>query len=863
MRWLYAVSCWIGVFLASSSARAQFCLESNPIVSGFQNPRFVTTADFDGDARPEIVVSAQGYFAIVENQGDGTFVRGGGGGQSTAMKYLGCGDFDGDGDADLITDVGGVAALHPGLGNGAFATAVAAGFSGPLFDANTADLDGDGLEDALFATSLTTLVVQLRAAGGGMHPLVTYPNVGGRIVPGDFDADGDIDVALVNGTVVMMMRNAGNGTLTQSPNLPLVPPMLLLDAAGGDLDGDGDADLVIVRSTTIPAAVWEVRILWNQAPAPFQISSPLAIPSSSRPVAALVADLDKDGVDDLAVTCRQTSLVSIWRGLGGGSLAPPTQQYVGAWPESAAVDDLDGDAILDLVTVDSYSKTCSILFGRGDATFRSRRTVPLTNLALASPMTIASGDLNGDSYPDIATTIHTSNFLSVAFNPGDGNFGPHTEITVGWNPFGIVAADLDGDGDMDLANSNWMRGISVLLNTGGGVFAPPIFYPAGAVLRGLVAADLDADGDQDLAVVAQNSSAVYVLPNNGNGTFGTSVPIWITASPLSIAARDLDLDGDVDLAVGHTLAKVTILRNAGNGDFPLVSQVNIGWWNESITLADLDNDALPEIVMAIGDDRIYMARNLGSGFFAAATNILVSDQMHDVRCTDLDGDGLADLAAASSTTLGLSLLKNLGGMTFGPKQEYSAGNWGRSIAVADFDLDGRTDLAMASRYELTASILLRCPAPSSAFCSGDGGGSACPCGVSSAGRGCPNSAFSSGARLSTSGIARVSADSTHLIAEWVPDGIGVLVQGAQPASAPFGDGLLCVGGGIVRLAIVSVVGQRAVLPNNAQATALSLLSSASVGSTAYYQFVYRDPAPGYCTSATFNATNGVITTWGP
>jgi hypothetical protein len=148
---------------------------------------------------------------------------------------------------------------------------------------------------------------------------------------------------------------------------------------------------------------------------------------------------------------------------------------------------------------------------------------------------------------------------------------------------------------------------------------------------------------------------------------------------------------------------------------------------------------------------------------------------------------------------------------------------------------------------------------------------ACPCGNGGSGGGCGNSASSFGGRLVATGTSSVSADTVVLTADRLPDGAGstaLFFQGdTQPISpAVFGDGLRCATGTIMRLAIEPVVPGTgntgsAVYPSAGNAL-ISIQGQVVPGQVRYYQVDYRD-AQTYCTSDTFNLTNGVAILWCP
>jgi hypothetical protein len=156
------------------------------------------------------------------------------------------------------------------------------------------------------------------------------------------------------------------------------------------------------------------------------------------------------------------------------------------------------------------------------------------------------------------------NFVEPASSPEATGAGPH----------GVAAADLDGDGDRDLAVVNLSAGnVTILKNKGNGNFFQPATSPEaglGSFPDYIVAADLDGDGDQDLAVANQESDNVTILKNNGTGNFHqpASSPEAAGDAPVALAAADIDGDADADLAVANATSNdITILKNKGKGNF--------------------------------------------------------------------------------------------------------------------------------------------------------------------------------------------------------------------------------------------------------------------------------------------------------
>jgi hypothetical protein len=157
-------------------------------------------------------------------------------------------------------------------------------------------------------------------------------------------------------------------------------------------------------------------------------------------------------------------------------------------------------------------------------------------------------------------------------------------------------------------------------------------------------------------------------------------------------------------------------------------------------------------------------------------------------------------------------------------------------------------------------------AATTSFCSGDGSGTACPCANPGAsGNGCASSVSPTGARLASSGSASMSNDSFALVGTLMPQSFALYFQGTQRlaggAGLHFGDGLRCVGGSIIRLGTKLNSGGTSTYPA-AGDPPISVRGANSAGAVRDYQVWYRNAAT-FCTTATFNLTNGLEATWAP
>jgi hypothetical protein len=217
--------------------------------------------------------------------------------------------------------------------------------------------------------------------------------------------------------------------------------------------------------------------------------------------------------------------VSVLQGNGDGTFGPQCISTSASRPYDVLAVDLDGDGRIDLVTANYTSGNVSVLLNRREAV--GELAFGRTDYATGSgPMAVTAADLDGDGVLDLAVANYSSHTVSVLPGNGDGSFCAKMDWATLSHPRAIVAADLDGDGRADLATAHHLSGnnIAVLLNTsqapGSFAFGPRGDYAAGASsLYDLLAVDLDGDGTADLVAASYGSNRVVVLAGRGDGTW--------------------------------------------------------------------------------------------------------------------------------------------------------------------------------------------------------------------------------------------------------------------------------------------------------------------------------------------------------
>jgi hypothetical protein len=574
-----------------------------------------------------------------------------------------------------------------------------------------ADFDRDGnLDVAVTERGVDSMSVRLGDGTGRFGARVLYAtgDYPTAIAAGDLNGDGDIDLAIANGasnTVTLYLGAAQGGFRGRLDFAAGLTPSAVTI---GDASGDGRPDVVVAN-----AGSSSVTILLGLGSGAGLSGSSLPVATGSGPRAVLVADIDRDAVNDLVTANGAADSISVRKGLPAGGFGPRTDIATQDQPAALALGDLDADGWSDLAFVMAGSLTVGICMNNS-GTFALPNILGVEN----NPDAVAIADFDGDALPDLVVGYLSSATLSFMQGNGNGTFGPKQNVPAGGSGvLSIVVADMDGDGRRDVVFPALNPpAASVLFNNGRGPFGPRVDYAAGTTPQGLVVADLNGDTRPDIAVANFGSANISRFMNQGNGAFGGHVDIPAPTRPLDLSAADLDGDLDLDLVLstyaGTTMdsTRVSVYLNPGGGAFAAHTDYDAGTYNSrvGVVIGDLTHDGKLDILAGHRNSTIgQILTGNGLGAFALGPELSVYNGPTSFDLADLDANGSLDVLAGGTTggngILSVFVADGAGG--FAPRVDYPVIDWPAGIAHGDFDENGKLDVAVMNKGNGSVSVL--------------------------------------------------------------------------------------------------------------------------------------------------------------
>jgi hypothetical protein len=522
--------------------------------------------DFNGDGKLDLGMGGvNGQVAILLGNGDDTFKNP----HFLSLVFpaleTATADFNGDGFDDLAvqdsvplngnSSGAGHLSVYLSNGDGTFAPPICVPLAALPSALTVGDFNGDGIPDLVTVTHTNQVAVLLGNGDGTFgEPLTSalaQPAGSGdarTLTVADFNNDGRLDLVVGNLSSTTLTVLLGNGDGTFATQTPVTADVTPTDVLAGDWTGDGRVDLAVATNNPANAPApsgiaGSVTLLPGLGNGSFQNQVPLA--AGDLVQGAVTADFNGDGIPDIAAVSAGSDDVAIFLGVGDGTFAPAQHIPVGQTPTALVAGDFNGDGRIDLAVLDSGDSTpdIQILLGVGDGTFREVEDAagnPRRFPAGSFPNSLVAADFNGDGNLDLATANSDTNTVTVLYGRGDGTFGHTRSFPTVPGPHELVAGDFNGDGQTDLAmldttgqgyyGSPLASGGAVLLGTGKGAFKPPVTFklPANSAATAMVVGDFDKNGDLDLAV-----ATITGYPGYGYGYLGS----YYGYAPLAATTR--------------------------------------------------------------------------------------------------------------------------------------------------------------------------------------------------------------------------------------------------------------------------------------------------------------------------------------
>ena len=287
------------------------------------------------------------------------------------------------------------------------------------------------------------------------------------------------------------------------------------NVSAGDVNGDGYLDLVLAKGRHWPLVD---RVLLGDGKGAFRTPYDLGT-ASDRSYSGRLADLDRDGDLDVVISNDTPDPKLVYLNDGKGHFRIGSTFGKAEWPtRNATVADVDGDGLPDIVVAN-----------RGDS--------------------------------------ESVNYICL--NRGAGRFDDRCTPFSSEPATTITAADFDRDGLIDLAVPYRDNGQSRIYLAGrhATYSREKVIYfgPANASIRMTEAADLDGDGQLDLIAIDDKSGTAIYL-GRADHSFGSAVPLTSrTPTPYALATADINGDGKVDIIIGNVEARSVIYYNTGDG----------------------------------------------------------------------------------------------------------------------------------------------------------------------------------------------------------------------------------------------------------------------------------------------------------
>ncbi|HLJ44398.1 MAG TPA: FG-GAP-like repeat-containing protein, partial [Bryobacteraceae bacterium] len=528
----------------------------------------------------------------------------------------------------------------------------------------------------------------------------------GSFLLADFNNDGTPDTVALTGSGLTITLFKPGGTL--SVTRYAIPNLATSSIVTADFNGDQKLDLAVIQAGNTSASI---SVLLGNGDGTFGLLKPL--PAVSQfPTNLVAADLNGDGITDLAVTLLSftgsgNGSVGVFLGKGDGTFAAPTMYTVGQGVVSIVAADVNNDGHLDLIALDGRRDIVNsvwTLIGRGDGTFQTS----LSALTGTGAATLSYADINHDGNVDLLIADTSASAMAVMLGKGDGTYGSPVEYLATAQVASLTPGALDDGGTFVLMIDNIAPVVSAIIIASDGTVQSPVLQRIGVAPSSIAAGDLNGDGKPDLVITDSGSAKILVEPGMGGGAFGPVVSYTVGANPGPLVLADMNGDGKLD-AVTADANGLEVLPGKGDGTFLPVKTTSASSSLTSLVTADFNGDGKPDIAAADGTSGgVLIFLGKGDGTFLPPSSILLGSNVTALSLSsgDFNGDHKPDLIASFKPANitqpgGLAVLLGNGNGSFQPPSTITLpGSIIQPLAplaIADFNKDGKLDIVTVSQ----------------------------------------------------------------------------------------------------------------------------------------------------------------------
>ncbi|MCA8999871.1 MAG: VCBS repeat-containing protein, partial [Planctomycetaceae bacterium] len=312
---------------------------------------------------------------------------------------------------------------------------------------------------------------------------------------------------------------------------------------------------------------------------------------------------------------------------------------------------------------------------------------------------VFAADVDGDGDIDVLSSSREDDKIAWYENDGDGNFSAHTISTTANGAHSVFAADVDGDGDIDAVSvSTYDNRVTWHENDGAQNFTAHTVSNTANGAFSVFAADVDGDGDTDILSASGGDDKIAWYENDGSQNFTAHTITSAADYAWSVFAADVDGDGDTDvLSASGFDNRIAWYENDGSQNFTTHTISSSANGARSVFACDVDGDGDTDVLSAsVNDDRIAWYENDGNENFTTHTISNIADGARSVFAADLDGDGDTDVFSASRFDDKIAWYENDGTESFTLRVISTSAAEAVGVFAADVDGDGDLDVLSAS-----------------------------------------------------------------------------------------------------------------------------------------------------------------------